>query len=34
MSTQYEQMWKYFGLDLTTHSALLVVLAKSYRDIR
>lgn len=33
MSTEYEQMWKSLGLDLTAHDALLQVLGKGYQDI-
>ncbi|MBI5249190.1 MAG: 2-hydroxyacyl-CoA dehydratase [Desulfomonile tiedjei] len=33
MGTQYEQMWKDLGLDLTAHDALLQVLGKGYQDI-
>jgi benzoyl-CoA reductase/2-hydroxyglutaryl-CoA dehydratase subunit BcrC/BadD/HgdB len=33
MSSEYEQMWKDLGLDLTAHDTLLQVLGKGYQDI-
>jgi hypothetical protein len=33
VTTEYEEMWKGLGLDLTAHEALLQVLGKGYQDI-
>jgi benzoyl-CoA reductase/2-hydroxyglutaryl-CoA dehydratase subunit BcrC/BadD/HgdB len=33
MSSEYEQMWKDLGMNLTAHDALLQVLGKGYQDI-
>jgi len=33
MSNEYQTMWKYLGLDLDAHDALLQVLGKGYQDI-